>query len=401
MEIRKYRKDIAFIIAFILASAVLLLIPTGFERAIYVNAVGAKAEVLSTDDRGIIQTGLFRTGDQRCHVRVLSGEHKGLEMDGINLLSGSLKEDKVFVPGDTAWVLIERDTDGNPIFINLIDYYRIGTEWILVIAFALILIAFAGIRGIRMILSFVFAFFAIWKMLIPAVLKGASPFLMCTLTLILLTLVTLPMVSGVNRRSLAAICGALLSMLITLLLSLFMTRILRIHGSVLESSEALLYSGFMTLDLTSLFAGVVCLSAGGAIMDLSIDVSAAMWEVKEHSPLIGAKALFASAMEVGRAGVGTQITTLLLAYMGSYLTLMMVYMAQATPIPNIFTSKSIADSTDGHAFLQRREITPIRNLRIQVYLYMFWLSSFLEGLQELIQPSLPVPLLLYRHGQVR
>lgn len=342
MEIRKYRKDIAFIIAFILASAVLLLIPTGFERAIYVNAVGAKAEVLSTDDRGIIQTGLFRTGDQRCHVRVLSGEHKGLEMDGINLLSGSLKEDKVFVPGDTAWVLIERDTDGNPIFINLIDYYRIGTEWILVIAFALILIAFAGIRGIRMILSFVFAFFAIWKMLIPAVLKGASPFLMCTLTLILLTLVTLPMVSGVNRRSLAAICGALLSMLITLLLSLFMTRILRIHGSVLESSEALLYSGFMTLDLTSLFAGVVCLSAGGAIMDLSIDVSASMWEVKEHSPLIGAKALFASAMEVGRAGVGTQITTLLLAYMGSYLTLMMVYMAQATPIPNIFTSKSIA-----------------------------------------------------------
>ena len=342
MEIRKYMKDIAFIIAFILASAVLLLIPTGFERAIYVNAVGAKAEVLSTDDRGIIQTGLFRTGDQRCHVRVLSGEHKGLEMDGINLLSGSLKEDKVFVPGDTAWVLIERDTDGNPIFINLIDYYRIGTEWILVIAFALILIAFAGIRGIRMILSFIFAFFAIWKMLIPAVLKGASPFLMCTLTLILLTLVTLPMVSGVNRRSLAAICGALLSMLITLLLSLFMTRILRIHGSVLESSEALLYSGFMTLDLTSLFAGVVCLSAGGAIMDLSIDVSAAMWEVKEHSPLIGAKALFASAMEVGRAGVGTQITTLLLAYMGSYLTLMMVYMAQATPIPNIFTSKSIA-----------------------------------------------------------
>ena len=342
MEIRKYRKDIAFIIAFILATAVLLLIPTGFERAIYVNAVGAKAEVLSTDDRGIIQTGLFRTGDQRCHVRVLSGEHKGLEMDGINLLSGSLKEDKVFVPGDTAWVLIERDTDGNPIFINLIDYYRIGTEWILVIAFALILIAFAGIRGIRMILSFVFAFFAIWKMLIPAVLKGASPFLMCTLTLILLTLVTLPMVSGVNRRSLAALCGALLSMLITLLLSLFMTRILRIHGSVLESSEALLYSGFMTLDLTSLFAGVVCLSAGGAIMDLSIDVSAAMWEVKEHSPLIGPKALFASAMEVGRAGVGTQITTLLLAYMGSYLTLMMVYMAQATPIPNIFTSKSIA-----------------------------------------------------------
>ena len=130
--------------------------------------------------------------------------------------------------------------------------------------------------------------------------------------------------------------------LATVVISLFMTWFLRIHGSVLEMSESLLYCGFMDLDLTSLFSGVVCLSAGGAVMDLSIDVAAAMWEVKEHAPDASGKELFRSGMEVGRAGVGTQITTLLLAYMGSYLTLMMVYMAQATPIPNILTSKSIA-----------------------------------------------------------
>ena len=67
-----------------------------------------------------------------------------------------------------------------------------------------------------------------------------------------------------------------------------------------------------------------------------------MWEVREHSDSIGQRELFRSAMEVGKAGVGTQITTLLLAYMGSFLTLMMVYMAQATPVMNLFTSKSIA-----------------------------------------------------------
>ena len=336
------RKDAAFIAAFAIATLVLIIIPTGFERDIYINATGAKAEILSCDDRGIIQTGLFRTGDQRCYVRVLSGEHKGLEMDGINLLSGSLKEDKVFVPGDIAWVLIERDGNGNPIFINLIDYYRIGAEWILVAAFVIVLVLFAGIRGIRMILSFLFAFLMIWKLLIPSILKGMNPLFMCTFSLVLMTLVTLPMVSGVNRRSLAAIAGSLLSMVMTVALSVFTTWLLRIHGSVLEQSEALLYCGFIHLDLTSLFSGVVCLSAGGAVMDLSIDVSAAMWEVREHSESIGKRELFRSAMEVGRAGVGTQITTLLLAYMGSFLTLMMVYMAQATPVMNLFTSKSIA-----------------------------------------------------------
>ena len=336
------KKNIAFIVIFAIASIILVLVPTGFERSIYVNATGARAEVLSTDDSTIIQTGLFRTGDQRCHVRVLSGVHKGLEMDGINLLSGSLKDDKVFVPGDIAWVLIERDADDNPIFINMIDYYRIDKEIILIALFILVLVAFSGLRGLKMILSFVFAFLAIWKLLIPSVLKGFNPLLMCTSVLILLTLVTLPMVSGINKRSLAAILGSVSAMLITVLVSVFMTWYLRIHGSVLEMSESLLYSGFMDLDLTSLFSGVVCLSAGGAIMDLSIDVSAVMWEVREHAPDTSAKELFRSAMEVGKAGVGTQITTLLLAYMGSYLTLMMVYMAQATPVWNIFTSKSIA-----------------------------------------------------------
>lgn len=336
------RKDIAFILAFIIASVVLIVVPTGFERSIYVNATGAKAEVLSTDDSTIIQTGLFRTGDQRCRVRILSGEHKGLEMDGVNMLSGSLKDDKVFAPGDIAWVLIERNQEDIPIFINMIDYYRMGRELQLVVAFVAVLLIFSGLRGLRMVLSFVFAFLSIWKLLIPSILQWVNPLLMCSVTLALLSLVTLPMVSGVNRRSLAAILGSISAMAITVFISIFMTWYLRIHGSVLEMSESLLYCGFMDLDLTSLFSGVVCLSAGGAIMDLSIDVSAAMWEVREHAPGTSRRELFKSAMEVGRAGVGTQITTLLLAYMGSYLTLMMVYMAQATPIPNIFTSKSIA-----------------------------------------------------------
>ena len=336
------RKDAAFILVFLIASFILFLIPTGFEREIYYNAAGAQAKVISTDDSTIMQTGLFRTGDQRARVRVMTGEHEGLEMDGINLLSGSLRDDKVFAPGDDAWVLIERDDNGTPVFINLIDYFRIDRELVLAAAFIVVLIAFSGLRGIRMVLSFLFACLAIWKLLIPSILHGSNPVLMCMVTLIAMTLVSLPLVSGVNRRSAAAILGSVLSMLVTLAVSVFMTWYLRIHGSVLEMSESLLYCGFMDLDLTSLFSGVVCLSAGGAIMDLSIDVSAAMWEVRSHAPETGSRELFRSAMEVGRAGVGTQITTLLLAYMGNFLTVMMVYMAQATPAANIFTSKVIA-----------------------------------------------------------
>lgn len=338
----KKKSEITFAVILALLSVILIAIPTGFQRSIYVNAEGAKARVISTDDSTIIQTGLFRQGDQRCTVEILSGSHKGLVMDGVNMLSGSLADDKVFRSGDLAWVLVERDGEDNPIFINMIDYYRLGKELLAAMIFSLVLIAFARFSGVRIVISFIFAFLCIWKLLIPLTLHGINPLFMCIASLMLITTVTLLLVGGVNRRSLAAIFGSVFSSLLTALTGYVMTHWMRIHGSVLKQSESLLYSGFQNLDLTSLFAGVVALSAGGAVMDLSIDVAVAMAEVKEHAPGISSKELIKSGLAVGQAGIGTQTTTLLLAYMGSWLSVMMVYMAQSTPVLNILTSKMIA-----------------------------------------------------------
>ena len=338
----KKKGEVTFAVILVIVSLVLIFIPTGFQRSIYVNAEGAKARVIDTDDSTIIQIGLFRQGEQRCTVEILSGSHEGLVMEGINMLSGSLADDKVFQNGDLAWVLVERDSEDRPIFINMIDFYRLTKELLLAIAFAALLILFARFSGVRIIISFIFAFLCIWKLLIPATLHGINPLFVCIFTLMLITVTTLLLVGGVSRRSLAAILGSVSASLATAVTGYFMTSVLSIHGSVLEQSESLLYAGFQTLDLTSLFVGVVALSAGGAIMDLSIDVSVAMAEVCEHAPGISRKELIKSGMAVGRAGVGTQTTTLLLAYMGSWLTVMMVYMAQSTPVLNILTSKMIA-----------------------------------------------------------
>lgn len=342
MEKFDKKREIVFALVLVIVSIVLFVVPTGFQRAIYINAEGAKARVLSTDDSTMIQTGLFRQGDQRCSVEVLSGQHKGLVMDGVNMLSGTLADDKVFRPGDIAWILIERDSNDKPIFINLIDHYRLGKELIAVLVLAILLIVFAHFSGVRIVISFIFALLCIWKLLVPCALKGLNPLFIAISTLIIITVVTILLVSGVNRRSLSAILGAVSSSLITGGIGYMMTKWFMIHGSVLEKSESLLYSGFQNLDLTSLFVGVVALSAGGAIMDLSIDVAVAMSEVKEHADDISRLELFKSGLAVGRAGVGTQTTTLLLAYMGSWLSVMMVYMAQGTPLLNVLTGKLIA-----------------------------------------------------------
>ncbi|MGN0905958.1 MAG: YibE/F family protein [Bullifex sp.] len=336
------RSEAILLASLSLILGILLIIPTGFSRQIYHNAVGSPARVISTDDSSIYTTGLFSQGEQVCMVSVLSGPHKGETLKGINMLSGSLADDKVFASGDKAWLLIERDDEGHALSAILIDHYRLAKELILAAVFVILMWLFAGVMGIRTVFSFLLAFLLIWKVLVPGCLHGLDPLMLSILVLLFLNCSTILLVSGVGKRSAGAITGSIISDLVICLFGYAVTEWFHLDGAVLPMSESLLFAGFPGLNLTGLFVGVMTLSSGGAVMDLSIDVAAAMNEVHDHDHSAGAADLFRSGMAVGRAGVGTQTTTLLLAYMGNYLSVMMVYMAQATPAGNILTSKAIA-----------------------------------------------------------
>ena len=210
------------------------------------------------------------------------------------------------------------------------------------VVFALVLILFSGYTGIRTLLSFAFAILSIWKILIPSMLYGANPLLTALLIGNLLTIVTLLLVAGFSKKAYAAIISSVTSSLATCLLAIFFGNIFNIHGAVMEGSESLLYSGFLGLDLTSIFQAGIYLASSGAILDLAIDISSALEEIVIYQPKITRKALLLSGINIGRSVVGSQTTTLLLAYMGSYITIMMVYMAQGTPLMNILNSKPIA-----------------------------------------------------------
>lgn len=107
-------------------------------------------------------------------------------------------------------------------------------------------------------------------------------------------------------------------------------------------SESLLYSGYQHLDLTKIYQAAIYLSCSGALVDLSVDISAAIEEVVDKKPTISRKEILLSGLNIGRSVVGSQTTTLLLAYMGSFITIMMVYMAQGTPMVSILNGQSMA-----------------------------------------------------------
>ena len=103
----------------LLAILVLLLLPTGFEGAlVYQEAERCTARVLSVDDSTIVDTGLVRSGEQRCQLEILDGAFAGQTVTGVNMLNGSLEQDKLFSPGDKAQVVVSHD--GDTITLSLI-----------------------------------------------------------------------------------------------------------------------------------------------------------------------------------------------------------------------------------------------------------------------------------------
>lgn len=342
MKLHKVVRERVLIGVLLAFAVVLFLIPTGFERELYSNALGSKARVIAVDNTNLIQKGVVRMGEQVVTVRLLKAPYKNLETNAVNLLGGKLEFDTVYQVGDLAWVLVERGGDGSIVFANMVSLYRVSKELQLLGVFAFLVLMVLGWKGARTLLSFTLAFLLIWKVLIPLCLKGYEPILVALLVGAVLTVSCLLLVAGLTRKAYCAIASSLLCSLVTCLLAMVGTWYFAIHGAVLSWAESLLFAGFGHVNLTKLLQAAIYLSCSGAILDLSIDISAALEEVHLHNPQISRLQLFASGMHIGQSVVGSQTTTLLLAYIGSYLTIMMVYMAQGTPLMSILNSQSVA-----------------------------------------------------------
>lgn len=321
---------------------ILIAIPTGYEDAlIYKGTERAVGKVVEVDNSAIVTSGLIQSGEQTCKLSIEDGIFKGETLEGVNFLSGSLEKDKVYKEGDKALLTISyKDKEIKSVVMS--DHYRLDKEVILLVIFAILLIIFAGKNGFQAILSFAITVLTIWKVLIPCYLKGFSPVWTGVIITFMLTVVIIFFVYGFDKRTLTASLGSLLGVVTTCILGIWFTDLFKIHGAVMQNAESLLYSGYQSLDLTAIFMSGIFIGASGAMMDLSVDITSAVWEVVQKKPTIRAREAILSGLRVGRAAMGTMTTTLLLAYSGGYIALLMVFMAQGTPIDHILNYKYVA-----------------------------------------------------------
>ncbi|MBW2062232.1 MAG: YibE/F family protein [Deltaproteobacteria bacterium] len=284
------------------------------------------AKIIRMEDHTKL-AGVIRLGQQKVTAQIIRGPLKGQEIIVINKMLGHLMLDRYVEVGDRALFMLDLEEEKIKA-AKLVDYDRQSWHLIMFIIFTFLLILFARYMGVKAFVSFIFTVTVLVKVLLPAILKGYDPLIICVSLAALMASVTLVLVGGFRIRTLAAIVGVTMGMVLTASLTVFMGQRMHLHGITSDFAVKLLFSGYSTINLDRVFWGAVILSASGALLDIAISVATTVAEVVKANPSLGIRRLIRSGFAIGQAELSTMVSTLLLAYTGYSLFLILALTAK-------------------------------------------------------------------------
>ena len=335
---RNRRRSLIMCAVMLVVCAALCLLPD--TQNVTGSFPRAQVRIDSVDNTLLDAIGIAYNGVQTCRVTVLTGEWVGQEVLSYNYMNSVLDKDKLFAPGDVAWAMLQEG--GRGLTVTLIDHYRTRDEGLILLALAGALILFGGVIGCGALVSLVASAVIIWKLLIPLLLQGVSPIAAAFVTVLVLTLIIDLLVAGPTRRCAVAVIGSLAGTVVTCAAAWGLTVLLKLDGGDLPYVVPLLAQSSMAVDTRALYIGMMFLANSGALMDLSMDIAASCQEVVHHRPDVGRGELLRSGIRLGRSVLGTMTTTLMLAYSGNYLSMLMYFAGQGTPLSDVINLKYVA-----------------------------------------------------------
>ena len=221
----------------------------------------------------------------------------------------------------------------------LLTYNPFNNEWYLYghlrtnrllalgIFFTLCVLIFGGKKGFNTILSLSLTCGAVFGVFIPAILSGKNIYVMALLVCAYTIVMTLLLVVGFTKKTLTAITGCASGLAVAGIITLVMDRALFLTGIIDEHSRFLVnlnLPGGALIDLKAIiFAGII-IGAMGAVMDVALSISSSLWEIKEKAKTINFETLLHSGLTIGRDIMGSMANTLILAYIGSSLPVVLL-----------------------------------------------------------------------------
>jgi uncharacterized membrane protein len=275
-------------------------------------------------------------------VEFVDGSRAGEAVDAqVEGPSGQLQLPDYAV-GDEVIVAIDTDPDGNVTFAVL-DRWRLPLLRNLVGAFAIVTILVAGWRGIRALVALALTLVLALKVLIPALLAGWNPVVLAITLGTLITIGTLVLTQGLNRQTVAAVLGTIIGLLATGVLAVVVTQAARF--TVAQGSEQIVYLQQLTegrIDLSGLLLAAVIFGGLGVLNDVAISQAATVDELLDLDPTLGRAELYQRTMNVGTAHLAATVNTLVFAYLGAALPLLVLLAIQVTSFNLSVNEETIA-----------------------------------------------------------
>lgn len=293
-----------------------------------------RAQVVQVLQDNIQENGR-RYGEQKVVLRMMTGPHRGEELEATSA-SGYL-----FGAGCTPGmrVIAIQSVSGD---ITVTSVFSADREWAvygLLAFFGLCICLIGRKQGIKACIGLAFTFTCLIFLYLPLVFRGFSPFWAAVLVCIATTFVTLCLVGGINKKTACAIGGTIIGVVIAGTVATVFGQIAGISGYNVSNIEDLLFLEDSTpLRVGGLLFSGLLISSLGAVMDVAMSIASTVEEVHIRNPELGRGELFQSGMHVGRDTMGTMANTLILAFAGGSISVLVTYYAYRLPYLQVINS---------------------------------------------------------------
>ena len=309
--------------------------PHRADYAEYEN--GRVTEILSDNSKADEASDGGYRGEQALTVLMKTGQYTGQSLLAHNYI-GPLYGSPLKV-GDPVTVLISTYSDGT-VSATIYEYNRV---WILagvILAFLLVTVLVGGKTGAKSLLGLGLTVLCLIGILLPALIRGAATVPATFFTCAYVAVVCFTLLSGVDKKSLCAMAGTIAGMALAMAFGMAAQALGRLDGLRLSDVEPLLQlrQTGTPIGLRGLLTAGIIIGALGAVMDVAMSISSALWELKTVHPGLTPRELWRSGMNIGRDMVGTMTNTLILAFLGGSFTLILYLYSLELPIHELLSS---------------------------------------------------------------
>lgn len=304
-----------------------------------------KARVIEAGEVKKVTTGTVEDTIQEVTIEILEGEYETKEFTTNYILSYDI-EGKILAyelkEGNNVMAQIAKDSDGT-VTVTVQDVQRSGFVYVMFFVFILSVILVGGKQGVKAVIGLLITILCIWFILIKGIFAGANPIWTSIGTSAVIIILTFFVIGGISRKVITAAIGTLGGVVMAGIMAAIFSYLAKLSGACEDAIQLSINMKTITFNFRDLiFAGIV-VSALGACMDVGMSIASSLDEIKNKTKDITWKELFKSGMSIGRDVIGTMTNTLILAYVGGALKLILLFLACDMHLGEILNKETIAE----------------------------------------------------------